>query len=62
MYICTDPKDLEVNIRPGATSVHVLPLVQAPSGHLLLPCTEYRNYLVTMKQEHVHAEIPQAAL
>eukprot|EP00975_Prorocentrum_lima_P026906 5660569-Prorocentrum_lima.AAC.1 len=31
MYVCADPSDLEVKIRPGAGSVHVLQLVQAPS-------------------------------
>eukprot|EP00975_Prorocentrum_lima_P053774 11282980-Prorocentrum_lima.AAC.1 len=32
MYICTDPKDFEIKIRPGATSVHAVSYT-----HLTLP-------------------------
>eukprot|EP00975_Prorocentrum_lima_P002252 491203-Prorocentrum_lima.AAC.1 len=62
MYICTDPEDIEITIRPGATNVHVLQLVPAPSGHLLLPCTEYQRCFVKKKQGRCHAELTQAAL
>eukprot|EP00975_Prorocentrum_lima_P001873 407012-Prorocentrum_lima.AAC.1 len=38
---CDNPDDIMITVRPGAQCVHVLQLVQAPSGHLLLPCTDY---------------------
>eukprot|EP00975_Prorocentrum_lima_P067893 12917604-Prorocentrum_lima.AAC.1 len=62
MYVCADPNDLVIEIRPGAGRVHVLQLVQAPSGHLLLPCTEYDNYLAKKKHVRFHAEFTQSSL
>eukprot|EP00975_Prorocentrum_lima_P035808 7529066-Prorocentrum_lima.AAC.1 len=62
MYVCADPSDLEIKIRPGAGGVHVLQIVQAPLGHLLLPCTEYDNYLTKKKHARFHAEFTQSSL
>eukprot|EP00975_Prorocentrum_lima_P066993 12912353-Prorocentrum_lima.AAC.1 len=45
MYICDNPEDITITDRPGARCVHVLQLVQAPSGHLLLPCAEYSKFM-----------------
>eukprot|EP00975_Prorocentrum_lima_P057379 12035926-Prorocentrum_lima.AAC.1 len=62
MYVCDNPNDILVTIRPGARCVHVLQLVQAPSGHLLLPCTEYENYLEKKKPLRFHADFTQSSL
>ena len=44
MYICDNPQDIEIRIRPGARNVHVVQLEQSPSGHLLMPCTTYAKF------------------
>eukprot|EP00975_Prorocentrum_lima_P016414 3478681-Prorocentrum_lima.AAC.1 len=61
MYICDNPDDIMITIRQGARCVHVLQLVQAPSGHLLLPCTEYAKY-VNQKQVRFLADFTQPSL
>eukprot|EP00975_Prorocentrum_lima_P032373 6795486-Prorocentrum_lima.AAC.1 len=41
LYIYDNLDDLTITVRLGARDVHILQLVQAPSGRLLLPCTDY---------------------
>eukprot|EP00975_Prorocentrum_lima_P004949 1076315-Prorocentrum_lima.AAC.1 len=41
LYMCDHPDDITITIRLGPRDVHVLQLVQALAGHLLLLCTDY---------------------
>ncbi len=50
MYVCENPQDIEIHIRPGARNVHAIQLEQAPSGHLLMPCTAYSKLQPRKKQ------------
>ena len=42
------PGDIQLTLPPGST---VLNLEQSPSGHLLIPCSEFRN--ATVRDKHV---------
>ena len=42
MWIASDRDDLEIRVKPGREkSVSKLQMAKAPSGHLLLKCTDY---------------------
>ena len=41
LYFAENADDLEIKIRPNAKGALRLQLEQAPSGHLLLPCSEF---------------------
>ena len=41
MCIATQPQDLEVRIRKGARGAYRIKMEPSPSGHLLIPCSEY---------------------
>ena len=41
LYTAVSPGDIEIRLRLGAEGVYKLQMVQAPSGHFLIPCTAY---------------------
>jgi len=43
MWTADKESDLEIRSKPGASGVSRIQLEQAASGHLLLPCTAYKD-------------------
>ena len=54
LYTAENPEDIEINIKNTGKKRK---LVTAPSGHLLLPCTDYKDKSVSKASPHYQSAI-----
>ena len=52
MWIANNLDDLEIKVKPGREmNVTKMPMVKAPSGHLILKCTDFPKLQESMDAE-----------